>query len=163
MAKEEHWIPVKLEGTHSVIIPDQLAQSMLTNGKKRVVVKGRYAEKQVQFHAALQKIKGVYRIMFSKNNQKLISLDPTAGFEICLLPDTSKYGVEVPEEFTAVLESDPMAAENFEKLSDGLKRSLIYYVKRFKSSQTRIDKTLIIAENLSLGITDGRELVVDRR
>ena len=163
MAKDEQWIPVKLEGRHSVIIPDKLAQAMLSSGKKRVLVKGRYAEKQVQFHAALQKIKGVYRIMFSKINQKLIGLDPTTGFEIRLLPDTSKYGVDVPEEFSAVLASDPLAAENLEKLSDGLKRSLIYYVKRFKSSQTRIDMTLIIAENLSLGITNGRELVVDSR
>lgn len=159
----EQWISVRLEGMHSVIIPDQLAQSMLAEGKKRVVVKGRYRDKQVQFHAALQKIKGSYRIMFSKNNQKSIGIDPTDSFEVCLLPDTSKYGVEVPEEFTAVLESDPDAAEKFENLTDGLKRSLIYYVKRFKSSQTKIDKTLIIAENLRLGITNGRELVVDRR
>ncbi|PQB05988.1 hypothetical protein BST85_06745 [Aureitalea marina] len=148
---------------HSLIIPDDLAVSMLDGGKKRVVVHGRYQEKEVEFHAALQRIKGSYRIMFSKKHQKSLGVGPTDPVEIRLSPDTSKYGVEVPEEFQAVLDSDPVAYAQFESLSDGLKRSLIYYVKRFKNSQTRIDKSLVIANNLALGISNGKELVVDRR
>ena len=137
--------------------------AMLKGGKKRVVVHARHKDKEVRFHAALQKIKGAYRIMFSKKHQKTIGVSPTEPFEIRLSPDTSKYGVEVPEEFQAVLESDPEAFTHFEQLSDGLKRSLIYFVKRFRNSQTRIDKSLIIANNLAMGIRDGKELVVDRR
>lgn len=159
----QKWIPVQIEGMHSVIIPDNLAQSMLADGKNRVVVHGRYQDHQLHFHAALQKIKGLYRIMFSKKNQKALKLEPNSVFEIMLAPDQSKYGVEMPEELTAVLQSDPRSLERFEQLSDGLKRSLIYYVRRYKTSQTRIDKSLIIANNLNLGVTDGRDLVVDRR
>ena len=65
----------------------------------------------------------------------------------------------MPEEFSAVLESDPEAADIFESFTDGKKRSLIYYVLRFKSSQLRIDKALIISENIKIGVTDPKEIV----
>ena len=65
----------------------------------------------------------------------------------------------MPKEMEAVFESDPEASKIFENFSDGKKRSLIYYVKRFKTSQTRIDKALMISENIKMGIIDQRELV----
>ena len=76
-----------------------------------------------------------------------------------LFEDTTKYGVIMPKEMEAVFESDPEASEIFSNFSDGKKRSLIYYVKRFKTSQTRIDKALLISENMKMGIIDHRELV----
>ncbi|MFD2561455.1 YdeI/OmpD-associated family protein [Aquimarina rubra] len=65
----------------------------------------------------------------------------------------------MPEELEAVLQSDPEASEIFESFTDGMKRSLIYYVLGFKNSQTRIDKALIITENLRLGIRDKKLLM----
>jgi len=37
----------------------------------------------------------------------------------------------MPEEFQAVLDSDPEGTSHFSTLTDGKKRSLIYYILRF--------------------------------
>ncbi|GAB5399823.1 MAG: hypothetical protein Aureis2KO_14080 [Aureisphaera sp.] len=154
---------VRLEGYHSVYIPDSIAEVFHSAGHKRVLVQASLGENMHSFHAALRKIKGQYQIMFGKNNQKAIYLNPNESFELQLFEDTTKYGVEMPEEFGAVLESDPEALDAFEALTEGRKRGLIYTILSFKNSQTRIDKALIIAENLKLGITDRREILKDRR
>ena len=102
-------------------------------------------------------------ISFGKRYQRPLGVSLSDYFQLQITEDSSKYGVDVPEEFTAVFDSDPEASKVFEALTDGKKRSLIYHVLRFKNSQTRIDKSIIIAENLKLGITDPKDLLKDRR
>lgn len=94
-----------------------------------------------------------------KKIKKKLGVFPTDYFTVQLSEDTSKYGVEMPEEFEAVLQSDPEAFEIFETLTAGKKRSLIYYILKIKNSQNRIDKALLITENLKRGIRDNRELI----
>lgn len=65
----------------------------------------------------------------------------------------------MPKEFDAVLQSDLGVFEIFESLIDGKKRGLIYYILKIKNSQSRIDKALIITENLKRGIRDNKELI----
>ncbi|MBX2829129.1 MAG: YdeI/OmpD-associated family protein [Flavobacteriaceae bacterium] len=154
---------VLVDGYYGVYIPDIIAESFINQGHKRVLVKASLRDKTHTVHAALQKIKGQYRIMFGKSNQKAIDLTPGESFYMQLFEDTSKYGVEMPEEFQAVLDSDPEASDFFEQLTPGKKRGLIYTILRYKSSQTRIDKALILMENLKLGITDMKEMLKDRR
>ncbi|MEO1012933.1 MAG: YdeI/OmpD-associated family protein [Bacteroidota bacterium] len=72
---------------------------------------------------------------------------------------TSKYGVDVPEEFEAVLLSDHEAEKIFESLTAGKKRGIIYTIARYKNSQTRIDKSILLCENLKRGIRDQRDLL----
>ena len=150
---------ITIEGTHAVIIPDKIATSFIKGKNTRVLVKAFFEEKKIEFHAALQKRMGNYVITFGKRKQKDLGVFPSDYFQIQLVEDTTKYGVKMPEELKAVLESDPEASEIFHTFTDGKKRSLIYYVKRFKTSQTRIDKALLISENMKMGIRDQRELV----
>ncbi|WP_271766083.1 YdeI/OmpD-associated family protein [Aquimarina algiphila] len=148
-----------LQSSHSIIVPDQIANHYLNKGYKRVVVEIVFKEKSVQFHAALQKIKERYHITFNKQNQKKLGVFPSDYFIVRLLEDTSKYGVEIPEEFEAVLQSDPEALQIFDTLTAGKKRSIIYYILKIRNTQNRIDKALIITENLKLGIRDHKELI----
>ncbi|MEM7085739.1 MAG: YdeI/OmpD-associated family protein [Bacteroidota bacterium] len=154
---------VSIDGTHSVVIPDKIAQPFRDAGHSRVALKASFNDRKVLFHGKLHFYKNRYLISFGKRYQKELGVDRTDEFMLQLSEDQSKYGVEMPEEFQAVLDSDPLAFEGFELLTDGKKRSLIYYISRFKSSQTRIDKALIISENIKLGVTDGKELIKDRR
>lgn len=62
--------------------------------------------------------------------------------------DHSKYGVEVPEEFEVLLEQDREGATLFESLTDGQKRYLINYVGSVKSSQLKIDRAIMLINNL---------------
>ncbi len=148
-----------LYSNHSIIVPDTIVKVFLDYGHKRVITKITFENKSVTFHAALQKYQNRYHITFNKANQKKLGVFPTDYFTVELSEDVSKYGVEMPEEFDAVLQSDPEAFEIFEGLTDGKKRSLIYYILKIKNSQNRIDKALIITENLKRGIRDNRELI----
>ena len=154
---------VSLVGTHGLLIPDVVARYFVAEGHSRVAIKAFFDGNEISFHGKLHQYLGRFLISFGKRYQKELGVSPSDFFELQLMENTSKYGVEMPEEFQAVLDIDLEAFEGFEKLTDGKKRSLIYHILRIKNSQTRIDKALIISENIKLGITDQRELIKDRR
>ena len=151
--------PVQVFGSHAVYIPVEHGDPFSEKGKGRVLIHARHEDRRIRFHAALQKRKGRYVITFSKDKQKELQLLPGDQFYVSLEEDSSKYGVEMPEEMKAVLETDPEAESIFESLTDGRKRSLIYMILKFKNSQTRIDKSLILSENLKRGLRDPKMLL----
>ena len=157
------WFEVTIEGTHGLVIPDKHAQPFRAAGHSRVAVTARFGEKEFSFHGKLHFYQERYLISFGKRYQKELGVTTSDFFQLQLTENTTKYGVEMPASFEAVLASDPLAFEYFEQLTDGKKRSLIYSISRYKSEQTQIDKALIISENLKLGITDTREMLKDRR
>lgn len=145
---------VTIIGKHSILLPLEHIKLFLKKGDTRVKVKAKNNKKEIEIHAALLKRKDGYYMMFGKRNQEKIGVSKDTTFTIQLFEDTSKYGVEVPEEMDAVLLTDYEAYKIFESLSAGFKRSLIYAISRYKNSQTRIDKSLILCENLKKGIQD---------
>jgi len=151
---------VAVDGMHSVQIPEHIALDFIDKGHKRVRVVATFGGKNLAFHAALNRWKnGTYSIMFSKNKQKELGIFPNDYFELQFFEDTSKYGVEVPEEFEAVVLSDYEAYQIFESFTKGKQRGIIYMIDRFKNSQKRIDKTLLLCENLKRGIRDNKDLL----
>lgn len=87
-------------------------------------------------------------ITFSKARMKEANVALGDKVTVQLKPDDSEFGFDVPQEWEAVLEQDPMAKERFLTLKKGLQRATIYLVLQVKSSQGRIDKSLGILENL---------------
>jgi len=148
-----------LNSMHSFLVPEEIVRMFRDLGHDRVKVQVRFEGKEISYHAALRPIKGSFPIMLNKPNQKHLGLFPNDYFEVCLLEDTTQYGVDLPEEFTAVLDSDPEAQEIFDTLNIGKQRGLIYMIKRYKNVQTRIDKTLCLCENLKRGIRDPKDLL----
>jgi len=151
--------PVILEGTHGLVVPDEVVLPFIEAGHKRIQILAYFEDRMISFHGAIHRYKERYLISFGKRYQKELGVLPTDFFEIQFKEDTTQYGVEIPEEFQAVLDSDPEGAAHFSTLTDGRKRGLIYYIIRFKTSQTRIDKSIIILENLKRGIRDPREII----
>ncbi|MGJ8666341.1 MAG: YdeI/OmpD-associated family protein [Patiriisocius sp.] len=148
---------VTKDGKYYLTLPEELAEQFLNAGHKRAKVVVSFNGEEIYFHAAIRKIKGLYRMMFSKQHQKQLGMYPSDYFTIQFFEDTTKYGVEMPEELDAVLESDPEFMDIFKSLTDGKKRNLIYTIKRYKNSQTKIDKAILISENLKRGIKDQRQ------
>ena len=141
-------------------IPNEIADPFATAKQNRVKDKASFDNTEIKFYAALKKDKksDTYTIMFGKRYQKELGVFQNDYFEIQLFEDTSKYGVEMPEELDAVLLSDYDAYQIFESLTAGKKRSIIYTIIRIKSSQSRIDKAIIMCDNLKRGITKPMEL-----
>ncbi len=152
-------IEVTVSGMHSIYIPDEIAGQFLEKGFQRVQVIASFEGRSLRFHAALQKWKGRQVITFGQKNQKALGVFPNDYFEIQLTEDHSRYGVELPEELEAVLEGDPEALELFEGFTDGKKRSIIYMIARYATSQTRIDKSLLLCTNLKKGIRKTADLL----
>ncbi len=146
---------VTLINKYSITLPKHIVKPFADNGHKRVKVIAKHEGKSIEFHAALVKEKsGEYRIYFSNAKQKELTVFMNDYFTLQLIEDQSKYGVELSEEFEAVLLSDYEGYTIFESLTPGKQRSIIYTIQRYKNPQTRVDKALLIMENLKRGITD---------
>lgn len=87
-------------------------------------------------------------IIINKTNQKKWGIGANVELQAALEPDTSKYGMKVPEELEALLEQDREGAEAFEAITPGRQRFIINHVDGVKSSQKRIDRAITMIENL---------------
>lgn len=101
-----------------------------------------------KFHCALLSKKTFYFIMLSQEVCKKNNYQENDFVELEIVPDKSKYGMEISEEFEEVLFSDPDGNIMFEKLTNGKKRSLIFLISKVKNSQSRIEKCFVILEHL---------------
>lgn len=81
---------------------------------------------------------------------RMKKLDVHFGEEVnvSLLPDDSEYGMEMAKEFEAVLVHDPESNERFLKLKKSLQRYMLYYVIQVKSSEKRLERTILLLNNL---------------
>lgn len=87
-------------------------------------------------------------ISINKKRMKDFNIDLGDEVSLELRHDGSKYGMEMPEELEALLEQDHQGALLFEALSDGKKRYIIHYVASVKSSQLKIDRAIMLINNL---------------
>lgn len=146
---------VTLANKQSIILPESVADLFLKKNYKRVKVTASFKGKHMSYHGALiPKKNGLVSMYFSNEKQKTLGIFMNDYFELQLFEDQSKYGVEMPEELDAVFLSDHEAYTIFEGLTPGRQRSIIYTIKRYKSTQTRVDKALMLTDNLKRGITD---------
>ncbi len=144
---------------YSLLLPKDIIQPFLDKKIKRVKVKATFEGNELLFHGAIQKRNGNYYMMFGKRYQKELGVFPNDYFQIQFFEDDSKYGVEMPEELDAVFLSDYDAFLIFDSFTAGKKRGIIYSIARYKNSQTRIDKSILICENLKRGIRDNLDLL----
>lgn len=150
---------VVLVDKYNLFIPKKHAENII-NDEKRAKLKVSYQGNEIDFFAAfrLDKKSGNYKLMFSKAKQKELGVSLNDKLTVQLFKDNSKYGVEMPEELEAVLISDFEAFEIFESLTPGKQRSIIYFIKRMNGVQKKVDKALLLCENLKRGNTQGKEL-----
>lgn len=150
---------VSLSAGFGILLPENIIAPFLEKKQKRVRVEAHFEGKKINLHAAIQRRGEQYYMMFGKANQKALGVFPNDYFQLQFFEDDSKYGVEISEELEAVLYSDQEAFQIFESFTDGKKRGIIYMISRYKVSQTRIDKSILLCENLKRGIRDNMELL----
>lgn len=102
-----------------------------------------------QIHVGLQgKGDGRGLIIINKKRQK--KWDISIGDEVSatIELDTSTYGAAMPEELEALLEQDREGMDAFEAITAGQRRNIMNYVDGVKSLQKRIDRAIMLIENL---------------
>ncbi len=144
---------------YSLLLPAHIVEPFLSKDIKRVRAKASFEGKELNFHGAIQKRNGNYYMMFGKRYQKELGVFPNDYFQLQFFEDDSKYGVEMPEELDAVLVSDADAFAIFESFTAGKIRGIIYMIAMYRNSQIRIDKSLLLCENLKKGVRDNRMLL----
>jgi hypothetical protein len=77
---------------------------------------------------------------------------------VTIKPDDSEFQFEDSAELLEVLKTDKLAAKVFNKLTPGNKRSLLYLVNRFTSSDKRIETALHISYCLKANITSAQKI-----
>ena len=130
---------------HIIVVPDSIAAQFKTDkGSSRIICKIGSGE---EFPCALIPRHNRYIIAASKKLIKDHNLSTDKPFKIAIRTDPNN-GLEQPEELTEVLAQDEFAAEVFDRLNDGSKRGYIYYIRQAKSVNTRIKRSLEIAEKI---------------
>ena len=132
---------------HIIIVPDEVAVLFANEkGPTRILCSIR---DDSEFPCALIPRNNKQVIIASKQMIKKYKLILGSAFKIAIRIDPNN-GLELPEEFSEVLVQDDFANEAFTSLNDGGKRGYIYYIRQGKSIETRIKRSLDIAEKLKL-------------
>jgi len=139
-------------------VPKEMSDHFLNSTGNRVICN---IDDQHEFHAALMpKGEGIYFININKEIRKKLRLEEGDEIPITLVPDTSKYGIHLPEEMEELLAQDVAGDRVFHQLTIGKQRSLLHIAGKAKSSNVRLRKSLMILDYLKSvnGELDFKEL-----
>ena len=101
----------------------------------------------------------MHYIMISAATQKKLGIKPGSTVKGKIEIDKSELQFHIPEEFAEVMDTDPAAKIVFDRLTNGNKRGLIAIVSMVKSSDKRIERALLIAEKIKMGITSPQKMM----
>jgi hypothetical protein len=141
-------------GMSIVNLNEKIVNTIMIDGNKRAIgtING-----QLKFHCAFLNSKSEgYYVMISSKICKQLNLKIGQKLVITFEIDTSENQFETSEELNAVLDSDVEASSVYASLTDGKKRSIVYLMGLVKSSDKKIERALLIAEKLKMGITSAK-------
>jgi hypothetical protein len=130
---------------HHFRIPDEVVKK-LTKGTDRRVLCSVNGTKAI--HCAIMPSPEGAFIMLNKTLVKQLKLEVGKPASLLLEKDQSEFGMEVAEEFEAVIFGDEELAHYFSALTPGKKRNLLHLVNKLKSSDIRINRAMAIGQHL---------------
>jgi len=92
--------------------------------------------------------KGMAYIILNKKLLKELKAKEGDEITVSLKKDESKYGMEMPAELKTLLSQDKEGSKRYHALVAGKQRYIIYYIKQVKNTQLRIDRAIMLIENL---------------
>ena len=92
---------------------------------------------------------GHFFVILGKEKMKKSGTVLGQEVEFILEEDPNPLGVKEPEVLTVLLDQDPMAKEQYDQLTDGKKRSLIFSLQKTKNIDLQVEKILQFLEEQS--------------
>jgi hypothetical protein len=127
-------------------VPNKLAKKYIGNKAKRVICTLNETE---TYHCALMpRGQGRYFINVNAGLQKTLKITAGDTVRVCIKPDTSAYGLPMPEELEALFAIDREGSDVFHKLTLGKQRTLLHLIGKPKSSESRIKKAMVVIDYL---------------
>lgn len=137
------------------LVPDKVFETILFPKKdKRVVCT---INNQIEFQCALLPKKGEgHMILLNQKYRKKLNLEIGDTLNASIRLDDSEFGLPMPQELEIALAQDEIGAELFFKLTDGKKRTLLYWCANVKNMDLRIKRAWIIMDCLKMnaGVPD---------
>lgn len=130
------------------IIPDAIALELLKNTIQKRILCTINNKITIPRIINFSKKENFYYVLISKSDLKNLNINFNSEVAVALIPDKSKYGMPICEEFQEVLFQDPEGEILFDALLPGKKRSLIFYISKIKSSQLKIERCFVILNHL---------------
>ncbi len=141
ISKLEH-----LVGMHYLEIPQKIVKKL---GRKFAIRLLCTVNNSLTFQCGLVALgdgNGYISVIAKRMKQLGIKFGSKVSVE--LKKDDSKYGMPIPEELAELLAQDKEGVKRFKLLPPGKQRYIIYYVSMVKSTQLRIDRAILLIENL---------------
>ncbi len=134
------------EGWHFLVVDPKIALKLPTDGKtRRVVCSVNGGE---PFQCAVMPWGEIFYIIVNKGKRDALGIGVGDTVSVELVPDESKYGLPMPEDFREVLDQDPDGDRLFHALTPGKQRGILYYLGNIKDIDKRIHAGLIFIEHL---------------
>lgn len=132
---------------YHILLPEAVAADFLASETGRRVLCS--IQGSEGFHAALMPDGlGAWFININQKLRDVLGLREDMEVDVTLVPDTTPFGMPMPEEFEETLWQNPEAKAIFEALTPGKQRNLIYIVSQVKSSNIKVRRSLVIANHL---------------
>ncbi|MGV3589949.1 MAG: YdeI/OmpD-associated family protein [Adhaeribacter sp.] len=137
-----------LVGMHYLEVPAEILQQLGGKFNMRLLCT---VNQKLTFQGGLM-VLGQGNAYISINNKRLKQLGVKHGdvVQVTLQEDKSQYGMDMPEELAELLQQDNIGRERFDQLTPGRQRYIIHYVSAVKNTQLRIDRAILLIENLKL-------------
>ncbi len=126
-------------------VPDEIAEKFIEGNNRRVITT---VNQSIELRSALMGSKTGWFIMMNKPTVTKHQLHVGVELQVRLEKDSSKYGMEMPEELLVLLDQDEEGDKLFHELTPGKQRSLIYIVSKVKNTNSRLNKALAIVHHL---------------
>ncbi|MBA3705644.1 MAG: DUF1905 domain-containing protein [Bacteroidetes bacterium] len=135
-----------LVGMHYLEVPKKVIEQL---GGKLAIRLLCTVNDSLTFQCGLMAL-GNGKAYISINAKRMKQLGVKFGSKISveLKKDKSKYGMEMPKELAELLKQDAEGMKRFKLLTSGKQRYIIYYISMVKSTQIRIDRAILLIENL---------------
>ncbi len=138
--------------THVIPIPDDIAEAWKAANVRRLVGTANGFE----INRAMQNTAdGARFLIIAQKTLKEFGLREEDAVDLDLKPDPHPDKVEIPDEFLVVLEQDAEARERWDKFKPGLRRSVVHYISDAKREDTRIRRSVEVAEKIRAGTLYG--------
>jgi len=111
-------------------------------------VKATYNQK-LESHVSVKSKGDVRFLVINSEIRKKLNLVEGEKVDVKVEPETSEYGMPMPEELALMLVEDETANIHFHNLTRGKQRTLIFLVSKLKNVDARIRKALGIVEHLN--------------
>lgn len=131
---------------HYLEVPQEVVQQLGGTFKARLccTVNG-----SLTFQCGLVALgQGLGYISINSKRMKELGVRNGDKVTVSLVRDESNYGMEMPPELAELLQQDEEGRARFRLLTPGRQRYIIQYVSTVKNSQLRIDRAILLIENL---------------